>query len=141
MAGKKPDEKIATGRIFPLNSRKKLKDFKRLLIWQKGMDIAENCNKLVKKFPVEERYSLSSQINRAALSIPANIAEGSAFNSTRQYLHFLHIALGSTYELETHLLLALRVGYGEKDFIELIITDVRVEQKMLLGFIRRIIAH
>jgi four helix bundle protein len=81
-------------------------NFKKLKVWQLGFDIARECYVLVSAFPKEEKYALVNQITRAAVSIPANIAEGSSRKSAREYTHFLEISLGSSYELETHVLLA-----------------------------------
>ncbi|MEO5946227.1 MAG: four helix bundle protein [Chitinophagaceae bacterium] len=78
-----------------------MRNFKQLLIWQKGFQIAIKSYKAVSSFPKEEKYSISSQITRAAVSIPSNIAEGSSRSSMKDYNRFLEIPLGSTFELET----------------------------------------
>jgi four helix bundle protein len=77
-----------------------------LKVWQLGMDIAEKVYSLTRQFPREELYGLTSQLRRAASSIPANIAEGNGRSSTKDYLRFLSIAVGSLCEVETFLLLA-----------------------------------
>ncbi len=87
------------------------KSYRDLKAWQMGMDVAELAYKLTSQFPKHEIYGLSSQLQRSAVSVPANIAEGHARESTKEFLRFLSIAQGSLAELETHLLLARRFGY------------------------------
>jgi four helix bundle protein len=82
-----------------------------LVVWQKSMDLAVQIYQLTGQFPKNETYRLTSQITRAAASIPANIAEGNARGSRRDYAKFLAIAKGSLNETETFLLLAIRLGY------------------------------
>ena len=111
-----------------------MRNFKELRIWQKSMDIAVNCFKLTEDFPKEEKYGLSSQITRAAVSIPSNIAEGSSRSSEKDYARFIEISLGSSYELETQLLIAQRLTYGDQQLLGQTLVDVNDEQKMLMGF-------
>jgi four helix bundle protein len=85
--------------------------YRQLLVWQKAMDLAVMCYDLTKPFPVEERYGLTSQIRRAAVSIPANIAEGHARFHTKEFLNHLSIARGSLAEVETELMIGQRVGF------------------------------
>ena len=92
-------------------------DFKDLLVWQKAMDLAEMVYALVKLLPKDEQFELSSQIRRAAVSIPSNIAEGQGRKSNREFIRFLSIARGSRAELETQLMLAQRLGYVTKEQI------------------------
>jgi len=86
-----------------------IKSYQDLEVWQRGMDLAEMAYKLTANFPKEEMFGMTSQIRRAATSIPANIAEGWGRNSTAEFQHYLRIAQGSLRELETHLLLAVRI--------------------------------
>ncbi len=111
-----------------------MKNFKELRIWQKGMDIAVSCFQLTSSFPQAEKYGLVSQINRAGISIPSNVAEGSSRTSEKDYGRFIEISLGSSYELETHLLIAQRLQMGVQEEINKLITEVNDEQKMLMGF-------
>ena len=111
-----------------------MKDFKELRIWQRGMDIAVNSIQLVKNFPQEEKFGLSSQVTRSAVSIPSNIAEGSSRSSEKEYSRFIEISLGSSYELETQLLIAQRCQFGNQELLKNVLTDVNDEQKMLIGF-------
>ena len=115
-----------------------MKNFKQLLIWQKGLQIAADAFKLVATFPGEQKYVLSSQITRAAVSIPSNIAEGGSRNSDKEYNRFLEISLGSSYEMETHLLIAEAADFGSKELRQNLLKDICEEQKMLIGFINKI---
>ena len=111
-----------------------MKNFKELRIWQIGMEIAVNCFRLTEEFPKEEKFGLSIQITRAGVSIPSNIAEGSSRSSEKDYARFIEISIGSSYELETQLLIAQRLSYGNQSLLSQTITDVNDEQKMLMGF-------
>jgi four helix bundle protein len=89
----------------------KIQSYKELIIWQEAMNLAEMVYTETRKYPKEEMYGLTSQTRRAAVSIPANIAEGYGRANRKEYLHFLSIASGSLAELETHLLLAARIKF------------------------------
>src|SRR5688500_5552970 len=91
-----------------------MRNFKELKIWQKGFQIAINSFKLTSTYPKEEKYGITSQITKAAVSIPSNIAEGSSRSSEKDYNRFIEISLGSTFELETQLLIAEAVNDGDK---------------------------
>jgi four helix bundle protein len=86
-----------------------IRSYRDLDVWNVAMDLAALCYKVTREFPREEMFGLTSQIRRAASSIAANIAEGHGRNSTREFLRHLSIARGSLMELETHVLLAVRV--------------------------------
>lgn len=88
-----------------------IKDYKDLIVWQRAMEATAEIYKLAKLLPKEETYALSDQMRRAAISIPSNIAEGQARNSSKEFNQFLAIAKGSKAELETQLLLCVKVGY------------------------------
>jgi four helix bundle protein len=102
-------------------------------VWKKSLDLVEDLYKCTKDFPKEELYSLISQICRSAISIPSNIAEGAARNSKKEFIQFLYIALGSTAELETHLMISERLGYL-KDSSEYL-NKLDEIKKMLLGLL------
>lgn len=89
----------------------KIKSFKELRIWQQGIEIVKDVYALTRDFPKEELYGITSQMRRAAISIPANIAEGFKRYHGKEYKQFLHIALGSAAELETLLIIAHELGY------------------------------
>ena len=92
----------------------KIHDYKDLILWQKGMDLAERVYLLSAEFPKSEIYGLVSQIRRAAVSIPSNIAEGHARYSDNEFIRFLSIANGSLKEVETQLYLAIRLRYVDE---------------------------
>jgi four helix bundle protein len=113
-----------------------VRNFKELKIWQKGFTIAVNSFKLVSTFPKEERFGISSQITRAAVSIPSNIAEGSSRSSEKDYNRFIEISLGSSFETETQILIAEAVNYGDNDLRKKLLSDLDEEQKMLISFMK-----
>lgn len=92
-----------------------IKSYRDLTVWQKSMELTEEIYKITHKFPKEERYSLSDQIRRSAVSVPSNIAEGWGRGRTKEYLHHLAIAKGSLMEMETQLILAVRLAYTTRD--------------------------
>ena len=87
------------------------KNYRDLIAWQKAMDLVEEVYKLTRDFPKEEVYALTSQMRRAAVSIPSNIAEGEGRRSSNEFGHFLSIAHGSLRELETQIMIARRLAY------------------------------
>jgi four helix bundle protein len=89
----------------------KIDSHRDLIVWQRAMDLTVEVYRLSARFPADERYRLVSQITRAAASVPANIAEGHARSSAKEYSRFLSIAKGSLMETETFLMLAVRLGY------------------------------
>ena len=115
-----------------------MKNFKKLLIWQRGFEIAKQSFRLIESFPREERFSLSNQITRAAVSIPSNIAEGSGRSSEKDYNRFLEHSLGSAFELETQLLIADSVDYGNEMLRSQLLQDVVAEQRMLMSFMSKL---
>jgi four helix bundle protein len=106
-----------------------MRNFKQLLIWQKGFQIAVKSYNIVSSFPKVEKYSISSQITRAAVSIPSNIAEGSSRTSMKDYNRFLEMSPGSSFELETQLLIAEAVNFGEKDERDDLLKEIDEEKK------------
>ena len=88
-----------------------IKSFQELIVWQKAMDLVEQVYLLTKALPTTEIYALISQMRRAAVSIPSNIAEGQARNTTKDFVRFLFIAKGSNAELHTQLILCERLNY------------------------------
>jgi four helix bundle protein len=89
----------------------KVKNYQELIVWQKAMDIVEDVYKVSRSFPREEIYALTSQIRRAAVSIPSNIAEGQGRRTTADFLRHLSIAYGSLREVETQTIIARRLKY------------------------------
>jgi len=104
-----------------------------LKVWQLGMELTELVYTVTAEFPREELYGLTSQVRRAASSIPANVAEGNGRRSTREFARYISIAIGSLCEVETFLQLALRLKYGNADALAHILTLLAEEGRMLRG--------
>jgi four helix bundle protein len=111
-----------------MNSKNGHKD---LIVWQKSMELAREVYLLTKEFPKEETYGLVSQMRRAAVSVPSNIAEGSARSTDKSFQQFLSIAYGSALEIETQLLLCDTFGYGDKTKSEKTMETLTEVLKML----------
>ncbi|MBS1808040.1 MAG: four helix bundle protein [Acidobacteria bacterium] len=86
-------------------------DYKDLLVWQKGIRLVRCIYELTRYFPAEEKFGLTSQLRRAAVSVPSNIAEGQARNSVAEFIHFISYAEGSVAELDTQLIVAIELGF------------------------------
>ncbi|SFS61540.1 four helix bundle protein [Sphingobacterium wenxiniae] len=112
-------------------------NFKNLKIWVLAMEVASHIHKLCLEFPKTEQYGLISQMNRAAVSIPSNIAEGSNRGITH-FRHFLNIALGSSFELGTQLLIANQNNYISEIKTNEIENRIIELQKMISGFIKKL---
>ena len=112
-----------------------MRNFKELKIWQRGFQIAVNSFRITQTFPNQERFGLALQINRAGVSIPSNIAEGSSRTSDKDYSRYAEISLGSAFELETQLLIAKAVNYGDVSLVEKTLEMLAEEEKMLTSFI------
>ena len=115
-----------------------MRNFKELKIWQKGFDIAIKSIKLISTYPKEEKFGISSQITKSAVSISSNIAEGSSRTSEKDYSRFIEISLGSTFELETQLLIAKAVNFGSIELGNEILKDLDEEEKMLISFMNKL---
>lgn len=116
----------------------KAQSYRDLIAWQKAIDCVEVIYQLTKRFPVEENFGLTAQIRRSATSIPANIAEGYGRLHSGDYLRFLSIARGSLFETETHLYLALRLGYCQSDMHDQILDQLQVVSRLIQGLIRSV---
>lgn len=92
-----------------------MQNYRELIVWQKAVELVEEVYKILKTLPSDERYALSDQMKRSAVSIPSNIVEGRGRNSDREFLRFLNIANGSAYELETQLIICQRLGYVKEE--------------------------
>jgi four helix bundle protein len=115
-----------------------MKNFKELRIWEKGMNIVKEIYLLSESLPNHEKYGLKSQLTRAAVSVPSNIAEGSSRESDRDYKRFLEIALGSLFELETQLLIIREIYNLENNKSSEILEMISNEQKMINAFIKKL---
>jgi len=118
-----------------------IRSHRDLRVWQRAIDLVEHSYRLTDRFPKRETYGLSSQLQRAAVSIPANIAEGHGRKSTGAYLNHLSIAYGSLSELETHIEIAVRlrcVAHNDIDGLQAILEETR---RMLAALIRSLEAR
>jgi four helix bundle protein len=113
-----------------------IKSYRDLKVWQEAMNLAEYCYKLTRAFPKEELYGMTSQIRRSAASVAANIAEGYGRRTRGEYIQFLYIAQGSLKELETHLLLSIRVELALSDSINPVLNQCESVGRLLLLLIR-----
>lgn len=104
--------------------------YKDLKIWVKSMNLVTEIYKATSQFPHQERFGIITQINRAAISIPSNIAEGAGRNSNAQFLQFISIAHASSYELETQLILSEALGYLTKEKLSELLINIEELQKM-----------
>ncbi len=109
-------------------------NFRKLDIWVDGIELADSIYTITSAFPMEERYGLSSQMQRAAVSVSSNIAEGAAKDSSKDYCRFLGISLGSLYELETQLEIANRRGYVETELYYTILIKITSLQRRVFTF-------
>jgi four helix bundle protein len=116
----------------------KINSYKDLVVWQKAMDISVEVYKLTMSFPQNEIYALTNQIRRASNSVSLNIAEGHGRKSTRAYTNFLNIAHGSLNELESALLLSIRLDFTTENKTNHIISMIAEESKMLYSLINKL---
>lgn len=115
-----------------------VRSYQDLEVWQMGMDLVEDCYRLTRQFPREEQYGLTSQIRRAAVSIPANIAEGYGRDMTGSFIQFLRVAQVSVRELETHSLLSGRLEFISQDALAKPLGLAERISKMLRSLIRKL---
>lgn len=109
-------------------------NFKELNVWKLSKDLSVEIYKLTKTFPKSELYGLTSQLNRASISIPSNIAEGSGRETSKDYSRFINIALGSSFEIETQLIIALELEFLSNEKYDKLIDELHQIQKMLHSF-------
>ena len=112
-----------------------LKSYKELKVWQKAYRLCLYLYQITNKFPKFEKYCLTPQIKRAAISIPSNIAEGYGGDSIKEYIHFLYIAYSSICELETQILLSFDLGYIEEEQKDDFILKLKEVERMLKALI------
>jgi four helix bundle protein len=110
---------------------RKSRSYRDLEVWKLSLNLVEEIYKATARFPASENYGLSQQIRRAAVSIPSNIAEGQFRNSPKEFKQFLSIALGSSAELETQLIIANKVNYLSMEVFNALINTLEIIMKML----------
>lgn len=113
-----------------------LNSYRDLLVWQRAMELVIETYRLSAGFPKEEQYGLTSQLRRASVSVPSNIAEGYGRASRKEYLQFLYVAQGSLKETETQIILAEMLGYASMNSTKLLLERAEVVSKLLGGLIR-----
>jgi len=110
-------------------------NFKELLVWKKSIDLVKSVYQLTSSLPPEEKFGLISQMNRSSVAIPSNIAEGSGRTSSKEFLYFLNIAISSSYELETQLIISNQLFLRD---VEDLLSQISEIQKMILGLKKNI---
>jgi len=116
----------------------KVKSFKELKMWQKGVEIVKDIYTLTNRFTKEELYGLTSQMRRSAISVPSNIAEGFKRSYNKEYKQFLHIALGSLAELETQLIIAKELGFIKDNELNDIVEKIDHVSKMVSSYAKKL---
>ena len=111
-----------------------------LSVWKNSMELIVLTYEFTSKLPKHELYGFVSQMNRAALSIPSNIAEGSSRRSEKDYYRFLEIALGSCFELETQIIILIELNLTKSENINVLLDMIRQEQQMIVGLARKLMA-
>lgn len=115
-----------------------MRNFRKLKIWSQGIIIVKEIYKVAQKLPDDEKFGLKSQITRAAVSIPSNIAEGSSRNSEVEFKRFLEISIGSLFEVETQLIIIQELGLIRLEELTPIFELIAEEGKMINGLINTI---
>jgi four helix bundle protein len=115
-----------------------IRSYRDLRVWQEAMTLAEQCYRYSREFPRDEQFGLTSQLRRAAVSVPANIAEGYGRDTKGSYVNFLKIAQGSLKEVETHTILAQRLSFANATSANVVLEQCDVVGKMLRGLIRNL---
>lgn len=123
------------------NNKVSAKNYRELLVWQEGIQLAKAVYKLTEKFPRQETYALADQIRRAVVSVPSNIAEGQARKAPADFRRFLHISLGSLAEVDTQLVLAQEFGYLSKEDINVLDEQIQSLRKKLYALINSLPAR
>lgn len=113
------------------------KPHKNLDCWKKGFDFVLEIYRVTRHFPTEEKFGLTSQLRRAAVSVPTNIAEGAGRKSSREFVNFLSIALGSIAELDTLLLLSWKLEFLPEKEAEVLINELDVIGKLVYGLMKK----
>jgi four helix bundle protein len=119
----------------------KIQSHRDLLVWQKGMDLVVAVYAVSKQFPEEERYGLIQQATRAAVAVPANIADGHASGTRRDYAHFVSIARGSLMEVETYVMIVERLRLADAGSVGEVLDRITELSRMLTALRQRLMEH
>lgn len=114
-----------------MDEETRIKSYKDLLVWQNGIQLVKQVYALTQQFPGEEKFGLVSQMRRAAISVPSNIAEGQAIRSTAEFAQSLSIAQGSLAELETQIIVSIELGFCSNNSTSELVGAIHRPQKML----------
>ncbi len=109
-----------------------------MIIWKEGMNLATEIYRITKHFPKEEEYGLKSQIRRAVVSIPSNISEGCSRSSEKEFKRFLEISLGSSFEVETDIIIAERLQLITEREFRIVLDALQLEQKRINSLVTKI---
>ena len=118
--------------------RKEVKTHYDLNVWNDSITLVKEIYSITTKFPKDEIYGLTSQIKRAVVSIPSNIAEGASRQTTKEFIQFLYIALGSVSEVETQLIIAKELSFIDDNDLNILLTKIESIKKMLNGLIKHL---
>ena len=127
--------------MYEVENERPIHSFMDLRVWNEAMDLVEACYQLSKGFPKQEMYGLTAQLRRAAVSVPANIAEGFGRDTRGSYVQHLKIAQGSLREVQTHVILAERLKFAEAQTTKQAMERCETVAKMLNGLIRSLQRH
>ncbi|MCA1599468.1 MAG: four helix bundle protein [Chloroflexi bacterium] len=111
-------------------------NYRDLIVWQKAMDLVAQVYQVTRDWPRDELYGLTNQVRRAVVSVPANVAEGQGRGNQKEFGRYLAIAVGSLYEVQTHLLISQRLGYSDKADIDVAIRCTDDVGRLLHGLMR-----
>jgi four helix bundle protein len=112
-----------------------VKNYRDLIVWQRGIKLAKEVYQLTSKFPQQEIFGITNQLRRASVSIPSNIAEGQGRQYRKEFIQFLYMAVGSVSELDTQFVIAEEVGYLSQSEILPVLQEIGEIRKMLFGLI------
>jgi|SRR5690606_16167662 len=112
--------------------------YRKLDVWKKSIELAVDIYAQTRNFPSEEKFGLTSQIRRSAISVPSNIAEGAGRKSNKEFCHFLNIAYGSSCELDTQLLISMNLGFIKDQELEILTNKITEVQKMIYKLIQKL---
>lgn len=115
-----------------------MRNFRNYEVWQKAIRLSKDVYLLTESFPEKEKFALTNQVQRAAVSVASNIAEGSSRNSEVKFVRYLEIAMGSSFEVETQLIISHEIGYIHKDTLDQEVKKLHTLQKQLNQFISKI---
>lgn len=116
----------------------KIKRYSDLKAWRNGIELVKDVYSITKLFPVNQQYGLKSQLERAAISVPSNIAEGSGRNGTQEFIYHLGIAQGSLYEVETQLVIAFEIGFINQETLDKLFNNTNEIGRMINGLIAKL---